>query len=291
VTCCSSSTTRLSADTLVEATVASGSWTDFYYIAENEGDSLAFELSAASSNPTALGVYVYDGSMPQIGGPNADRCVVCEPNSNGDREPQSTVEVTPVTALHPEGAPTSSASVDSDVVSHIGNTTHRRYFAYVGECYHMVGSVYYLSVYGQTASTVSFTVSVNRVPSALTLSNSASGPSVTGTVCDGKYMHYFFDVDAVHAGGLLTSVRKTSGELNAFYLRAETCAGTGTGDLYGPINLRGYGTSVANVRMPSPTHANLGRYYVTIRGSDDMCGEYNLMVRNLTQHEFHAAPH
>ena len=54
---CCPAATPLSFDTPVQATVAPGQWTDFYFVAQNDGDSLAFELSAQSTAPTALGGY------------------------------------------------------------------------------------------------------------------------------------------------------------------------------------------------------------------------------------------
>ena len=40
--------------------------------------------------------------------------------------------------------------------------------------------------------------------------------------------------------------------------------------------------------MHTPLH--IGRYYIAVRGTVDMCGDFGVSVRNLTQHEFHTAP-
>ena len=83
-------------------------------------------------------------------------CVLCD-----GEVPTSEVPIYSIGALRPaDAAPAgdrSAVAIDMDTVSHIGNTTHKRYFAYVGECYHMRGSVYYLSIFGQAPASVSFT--------------------------------------------------------------------------------------------------------------------------------------
>ena len=204
-----------------------------------------------------------------------------------------------MSSLHPTHAPASAMAIDTDTVSFIGNSTHRNYFVYVGECYHMVGSVYYLSVYGQTADTVTFTATVRRVQSALQIASATNEVVTSGVVCDGKYMHYYVDWGHVAAGGMVASVRKTGGELDSFYVRDERCAGAeathvgaASTNLFGPINLGGFGLSEGRAVLPSAGHSlRAGRYYISIRGTVDLCGYFNVAVTNLTQHEFHAATH
>ena len=44
------------------------------------------------------------------------------------------------------------------------------------------------------------------------------------------------------------------------------------------------------MRLPksgSPLH--VGRYYVSVRAAVDLCGDFTIQVRNLTQQEFHSA--
>ena len=234
--CCAASTTQLAFDTPVASSVGPGAWTDFYIAGQNEGDSLAFEVTALASFPTALSVHVYDGAVADQSTPAADRCVLCQ-----DGTPTSNVAITSVSSLHPTGPPaTGQAALDSDHVSHIGNTTHRRYFVYVGECYHMRGSIYYVSVYGPTTSTVHFTIEAKRVQSALAIGTSTAATATTGSVCDGKYMHYYVDWPAVHPGGLQAAVRKTSGELESFAMRYERCAGQRSSNIAN-VNLLGHG--------------------------------------------------
>jgi len=293
VSCCAVSN-RLTLDAQQSATVSPGAYTEFYFVAENEGDSLAVEVSALTNNAAALGVYIFDAKTvtndPTNPTPLADRCVVCE---GSPAQPVSTINVASISTFHPAtSAPRSMVAnaVDMDLVSHIGNTTHRRFYAYVGECYQMVGSVYYLSIYGQSNVEVSFTVNVRRVSAALPITSSTDGSFVTGSVCDGKYMHYYVDWPAVTAGGMQALIRRTSGQLDEFYVRHENCAGVGGSNLFGPINLMSYGLSEKHVTLPGGGHPlRVGRYYISIRGSVNMCGDFSLRVRNLTQHEFHSS--
>ena len=296
---CCPAATPLSFDTPVQATVAPGQWTDFYFVAQNDGDSLAFELSAQSTAPTALGVYVLDGRVADSTTPEGASCRLCTNGAPSAPAAGGGQDITSVSSLHPTHAPASAMAIDTDTVSFIGNSTHRNYFVYVGECYHMVGSVYYLSVYGQTADTVTFTATVRRVQSALQIASATNEVVTSGAVCDGKYMHYYVDWGHVAAGGMVASVRKTGGELDAFYVRDERCAGAeathvgaASTNLFGPINLGGFGLSEGRAVLPSAGHSlRAGRYYISIRGTVDLCGYFNVAVTNLTQHEFHAATH
>ena len=245
--CCDDSAQRLQFDQRVEASVASGAWSDFYFVAENEGDSLVFEVTVDSPHPTAAGVYVYDGLIADVGTPASSRCVLC----NQGTPRSGAVAVTQVSALHPASGVSMSnkAALDMDTASHIGNSTHRRYFVYVGECYHMAGSVYYLSVFGQSPGTVRFNVEARRVVSMLTPGPSSAAPSMAGSVCDGKYMHYYVDWDELHGGGMQAYVRKTSGSLQSFFLRKDTCAGPQASNI-ASVNLLGHGCVAAPAAPP-----------------------------------------
>jgi hypothetical protein len=263
---------RLQLDTQYSGSVSPGAYTEYYFVAENEGDSLSVEISARTGNSAALGVYVFDAKPvnndPLNPTPLQDRCLICE--GSPTPAPISTVEIASISTFHPAtSAPSSMVAnaLDMDLVSHIGNTTHRRYYAYIGECYQMMGSVYYLSIYGQSQATTSFTVQVRRVPSALPIASSADGAFVTGSVCDGKYMHYYVDWPIVTAGGMQALVRRTSGQLDNFYVRKEQCAGTQ--NLFGPINLMSFGCAPPPLRAVGRPlrHATRRRAPPTIGGS------------------------
>jgi hypothetical protein len=290
--CCSESVTQLQRGETVSSFVTPGTWTDFFFVSENDDQSLAFEVVAHSKVPTALAVYVYDGKLKDVSTSDSDGCVICEWDE-GVGEPTngywSNTVITTVESMHPDGESASSyAALDYDLVSHVGNTTHTRYFAYVGECYQMKGSVYYLSVYGQTSSNVSFTATVTPVTAALDIASGSNQPATTGEVCDGKYMHYYVDWETITSGGMYLKVKKTSGELESFYVRREKCAGASSENLVGPINLASYGLASGHYKLPtSTTSLKTGRYYIGVRGSIDLCGEFTVLARNLTQHEFH----
>lgn len=247
--CCATQATPLAFGEWTSSTVQSGQWNDFFVVGQADGESLAFELSAESTSPTALGVYVYDGvTAENDDAPETSRCRLCQTEN-----PQGGVAVQSVNSMHPaSGAPTAKANLDMDTVSHIGNSTHRRYYVYVGECYQMLGSVYYVSVYGQTPSAVNFQIKALRVPAQLPITTIAEEKTLAGHVCDGKYMHYFVDWAALHPGGMQAAVQVTSGELQSFYLRKDRCAS----QLNGPdkniarVNLLSYGCAHAAARFP-----------------------------------------
>ena len=245
--CCDASATRLTYGVRAEATVASGAWTDFYYAAETEGDSLVFEVTATSSSPTALAAYVYDGVVADATRTAEQRCVVC-----GSGVSATAPAITTVSTFRPQTGMTlaNTAAIDMDVVSHIGNSTHRRFFVYVGECYYMRGSVYYLSIYGQSSGTVSFNVETRRVTSALTPGlTSDTSNLVSGSVCDGKYMHYYVDWPVLHPGGMQAVVRKTSGELHSYSVRKDRCAGPASQNIAN-VNLLGHGCAPRHEHRP-----------------------------------------
>ena len=83
-------------------------------------------------------------------------------------------------------------------------------------------------------------------------------------------------------------VEQTSGELDAFYVRYERCAvssSSGMNDAAG--KLFGHGLSSGEVKLPNTvTSLRKGRYYISVRGWAEMCGEYNITVANQTYAEF-----
>jgi len=291
-----------------------GSWHDYYLDTQrfdDDGVSITFEVVAETSNPAGLGIYVFDQSSHS---PDSEGVLMSAPPPDG---PTTTI-------VHPEGKatiPTTAAAIDNDILSKIGNFTHRTYFAYIGTCYVMAGARYFLSVFGFDSQPVPFWVRALRVDMQLVLPPYVSSPAILdnhtsndtfrpsncsnasmpdgwcgsqaavmyGSVCDGKYMHHFFDLKTVPpSGGIEIRVQKTSGELEGFYVRYERCAGpegqapatnSSSGNMF-HINLFGHGLSYGNVKIPNERDDLLaGRYYISLRGSVEMCGDYSIIVK------------
>ena len=235
--------------------VGAGQWVDMYTKAEAADESIIFEVVAQSSSPTSVSIHVYDGRVASVN--SVGQPILADP-------------------VHPSGPP-KTASLDDDAVSHIATSDGTRtFYAYVGQCYIMQGAFYYLSIYGQGGSAVKYSASAIRVNSRLAI----DGVPTTGRVCDGKYLHYFWDIDHVPAtGGLQLRVRKTSGELDAFYVRQERCVAA-PDSAFAQGNLFGHGLSSGVVQLPSEDQQLLpGRYYVSVRGSIDMCGTFEISIK------------
>jgi hypothetical protein len=255
-----SDATPLKVGTSLNATVEANGWRYFYSQAEKDDESIMFEIVAQTTLPTALAVYVTDGYIQQLDGAPSQ--------SDTFRGPAS-----------------GTAALDSDTVSHIGNGSTRHYYVYVGQCYLMKGSQYLVSVLGASSTFVPFSISAIRkkaklgIPSRVQLENR---PFV-GTVCDNKYIHHFWDVPAMpHRGALELTFRKKAGELDAFYVRHERCAGP-IGTNLVETRLFGRGLATSKIQLPS-ADADLaaGRYYVTVRGAVEFCGDYEITLTNLT---------
>ena len=231
--------------------VRAGHWAHFATKADNDDESIEFEVVAHSPLPTAIGVYAADGLAHQV-------------SAQGTLQPTADL--------------LGGQAIDSDTVSRIGNSTHRHFHVYISQCYMLVGSQYVVSIHGSSGIDVPFTVLAHRRKAKLV------GAEVADKVCDGKYAHHFWELPTVpHKGGVEVTVRKTSGELEAFYVRHERCAGP-SGANIAERGLMGHGLSQGSVTLPSLDHELLaGRYYVSIRGSVDMCGSYSISLRNLTQ--------
>jgi len=252
--------TALTPGVAVSSSVGYNGWQDFYVHASAASglEAIEFVVEAETEIPTGLSVYVFDGSAVTVKG----------------------------SALSYSGRWATSSAIDADNLSRIGNMTHRQYFGYVGACYLMKGGLYFVSVHGATPGDepVPFTVTARPVVAKLQL-----GATANGHVCDGKYVHHYWEETAVRSGGgVSVSVAKTSGGLEAFYLRPLRCAVAGAADQK-MGELFGHGLSTSSVAL-SAGDLNVGKYYISVRGSAELCGEYTVSVRNLNQAEFMALP-
>jgi hypothetical protein len=253
--------------------VESGSWVDYYAVAVSDDESIEFEVVAQSGSVAALSIYVNDGDIG--------------PAQLGDSGEVTTVSVDLHAAEAQRRLGVSAASLDASWVSPIGNETHRHFYASVSPCYAMKGKYYFLSVYGSTWSTVAFQVRATHTSARLIIAPQGSSSTSTfgsksGRVCDGKYAHMFFDLpNRPSHGGISFAVEKRSGALDEWYLRYERCAGP-TGNLF-KGNLFGHGLTTSSYVLPrGDTRLEAGRYYVSVRASLDMCGEFIIKLANLT---------
>ncbi len=258
---------HLTFGTWTAGVVESGSWVDYYVVAGSDDNSIEFEVVAESSSPAALSIYVNDADG---GDPYGQPVTI----TSGQPILDSRVDLHAAEQDRRDGV--SAAALDADWVSRIGNETHRHFYAYVSQCYVMKGSYYFLSVYGATWSNVAFQVRATSTSAELRLGQTS------GRVCDGKYAHMFFDlVNHPSHGGMSFAVEKRSGALDEWYLRYERCGGP-TGNLY-TGNLFGHGLTASSRVLPQgDTSLDAGRYYVSVRSSLDLCGEFVVTLTNLT---------
>ena len=243
-----------------------GAWYDYYVNATDEDSNIVFTVNATSEYANALGIYVSD--------------------------PPSTEEL-------PDANTRSSLSpgdyLDYDTTSMIVVDGVRHYSVVVGQCYVRKGQLYYLSVFGKNAAggpkpSVPFDVSVKRVPAAIPLTN-GSITKITGSVCDNRYMHYFWEIDSrFQSGGVRTTISKQEGELEAAYMRYEHCAGLAGANM-ADVGLSGHGSPSGRVTLPmGPKPLEAGRYYVSLRGKQELCGNYEITVEQLNQHQLLSSP-
>jgi len=253
----SDSYTQLTFGSWMQSYVESDSWVDFYVVAEDSDASIVFEVAVDTGSPAAVAIFVNDDS-----------------DSAGTGISSATLHE--AQGLRRSGY--NAAALDSDWVSRVGNETTRHFYGYVSSCYAQAGHYYFLSVYGAIVSTAAFQVKATSTSAALTIG------TVSGSVCDGKYANHFYDLAShMHSGGLQFHVAKTSGELQEWYVRYEHCAARNTGSLLHTGNLFGHGLTSGSVDLPnSDAYLAAGRYYVGVRGSTDLCGDYTITVSVLT---------
>ena len=118
------------------------------------------------------------------------------------------------------------AFLDYDETSMIASGSReepkRKFSVVVSQCYVQPHTKYYLSVRGgKDAAPVSYKITAMRVAARIPLNG-----TVSGSLCDNRYLHYFWELPATPTlAGVRTTLRKTSGELDAFFMRYERCAG------------------------------------------------------------------
>ena len=263
----------------VSQVAEAGQWIDFYVDTDVTTDhhSIAFEVVATTSNPAGIGIYVFDShshSADSLG------LTVSSGAASAVFHPRWSI------VGHEPANRQSVAAIDVDDLSRIGNYTHRTYHAYVPECYLTAGSRYFLSVYAiavDGSEGIPVSVRALLIDSRMTFKGNVA--AATGQICDDKYAHHFFDFPYVPAsGGIDIQVSKTSGELDSFHVRLERCAGLTNRrpdpNLYSS-GLFQHGLSDGRFVLPDEKYElKAARYYVSVKGSSELCGEYAINVKN-----------
>jgi len=231
-------------------------WKDYVVVMDDEDSNLLFSVNATTDYANGLGVYVSE-ELPPI----ADRL---NPGQFLDFDAQSVIVINGV----------------------------RLYSVALAQCYVRRGQTYYVSVFGKnvvgsaTKPTVPYTIQVKKIPARIPLNSTRKG-----TVCDGHYMHYFWEIDSSFvSGGVRTHIGKVEGELDAAYMRYERCAGLASANLAN-VPLEGHGTPSGTVILPQgATPLDAGRYYVSVKGKPEICGEYSIDVQQISQIQLLASP-
>lgn len=235
----------------VKGNVEPNAWQDYYVVAEDEESNIYFEVEAVTEYSNAIGIYLSERLLPI---------------SN---------------RLNP------GAFLDYDEASMITAKGIRTFTVVIGQCYIIQGTIYYLSIRGGAPAgagayhpNVHYTVRAIRVPARL-----PSNASITGKLCDSRYLHYFWEVGAPLEGGMRTTVQKKDGELDAFYMRYEKCAGP-AGTNIAKVGLDGHGTPRGSVLLPSSQQPlDLGRFYVSVKGKMEQCGNYEIWTDQVSPAE------
>lgn len=257
---------------MLDAVPISGSippteWKDYVVTLSDRGDdncNILFQVNATTEYANGLGIYVSE-ELPPI-----DQRL--NPGQFLDYDAQSVIVIDGV----------------------------RQYSVALSQCYVRRGQTYYLSVFGKnvvgpvTKPTVPYTISVKRVRAQINMTTATTGGqasgTVTGTVCDGHYMHFFWELDAIGSGGVRTEVSKVEGELDAAYMRYEHCAGLAGANL-ASVPLEGHGTPSGSIVLPQDSHVlEDGRYYVSIKAKPEICGDFKITATRLSQVQLLASP-
>lgn len=256
----SASSGALTVDTAgVGGSVAPGEWADYTLVPTSDDDSIVFEVEVASDSPAAVGLYLYETAELAT-------------QSDSDR-------LTP-----------GATAIDNDESSLISvgcpGACRRTFYVMLGSCYLLTGTSYTASVFSKLSSaTVSFTIRARRVRGRITHNATVA----TGTACDGRYSHHFWEVATPPAtGGVEWVVQKVSGELDTWYARHERCPGP-AGASFATGGLFGHGRASGSGRLPTATTQFLpGRYYISVKAAPEMCGSYSITTRSLTQEQITA---
>jgi len=247
--------TRLDLNSLnstVLDTVRPGGWNDYYVVADSDDANIYFEVVAKTTRPDALGVYVFEERL----------------RPHGER-------------LNP------GAFLDYDTSSMVVQNGERKFTVVVGQCYVQSGTMYYLSVNGAAdGHSTSYSVTAIKVPAALPMNG-----TIQGSLCDQRYLHFFWELPvAPGAGGVKTTLHKTAGELDCFYLRYENCAGP-TGSNMERVGVEGHGVPQKSIVLPRDGNDLLaGRYYISVKGKMEMCGDFEITTQLLDEAQLAASP-
>ena len=242
-----------SANSTVFGSVRPGGWNDYYVDADDDDANIYFEVIARTKRPDALGVYVFEERLR----PHEER-------------------------LNP------GAYLDYDTSSMVVQNGERKYTVVVGQCYVQKGTRYFLAINGVADSeTTHYSVTAVKVPAALPLNG-----AVRGSLCDSRYLHFFWEVAASPGvgGGVKTTLTKSAGELDSFYVRYERCAGP-IGSNLERLNVEGHGVPSRSLVLPRRGEELLaGRYYISVKGKMEMCGDFEISTQLLDQQQLEASP-
>jgi hypothetical protein len=241
-----------SANSTALGSVRPGGWNDYYVDADDDDANIYFEVIARSRRPDALGVYLFEERLR----PHEER-------------------------LNP------GAFLDYDTSSMVVQNGERKYTVVVGQCYVQKNTRYYLGINGVADSeTTHYSVTAIKVPAALPLNG-----AVHGSLCDSRYLHFYWELSASPgADGVRTTLKKSAGELDSFYMRYEKCAGP-IGSNLERLSVEGHGVPSRSLVLPRRGEELLaGRYYISVKGKMEMCGDFEITTQLLDQQQLQASP-
>ena len=237
----------------VLGSVRPGGWNDYYVDAEDEDANIYFEVVARTKRPDALGVYVFEERLR----PREER-------------------------LNP------GAFLDYDTSSMVVQNGERKYTVVVGQCYVQKGTRYFLGINGVADGEIThYSVTAIKVPGALPING-----TVRGSLCDSRYLHFFWELAVAPGagGGIRTTLKKSAGELDSFYVRYEKCAGP-VGSNMERLSVEGHGVPSRSLVLPRRGEELVaGRYYISVKGKMEMCGDFEITTQLLGREQLEASP-
>ena len=242
-----------SVNSTVFGSVRPGGWNDYYVDADDDDSNIYFEVVARTKRPDALGVYVFEERLR----PHEER-------------------------LNP------GAFLDYDTSSMVVQNGERKYTVVVGQCYVQKGTRYFLGINGVAdGETTHYSVTAIKVPGALPLNG-----TVRGSLCDSRYLHFFWELAVAPGagGGIRTTLKKSAGELDSFYMRYEKCAGP-VGSNMERLSVEGHGVPSRSLVLPRRGEELVaGRYYISVKGKMEMCGDFEITTQEAAWEQFEASP-
>ena len=244
-------------------TLTSGIWYDIDVSTPHGGEesSVDFEVTAdgASGGMTPIEVYVKDAGLALMGGPQSAPVPLSRPSQKADALAAATVPC-------------------------LRNATHAIFYVSVPSTYHIGGTSYRLMLKGMT--TAIFEVAAKISSAAMT-----HDQGVTGWVGEQQFAHHFIDVlEKPHdMHGLEFRAETLRGVLGAWSVSAEQAAPPSDSDIglsawQGRLGGVPGGQATGSQILPSSTmDLSIGRYYVSVQGVKDYCGEYLITVRNVSK--------